>query len=151
MRGPILDKSKFVNFIVTDRAGDIESFYRTERGDLIGISTVTPRPGAAGEIEFEEIQAPTSTLNDLLDQNGISKIDFLSMDIEGAEPLAVAGFDVERFKPELVCIEVNAATREPIHECFEAHGYETIDRHTNSISRICRSRPEPTTSVEPIG
>jgi FkbM family methyltransferase len=121
--------SKFVNFIVTDHSGGVESFYRTERGELLGIATLTPGAGLGKEEKWVEIQVPTITLTDLLDQNGVSKLDLLSMDIEGAELLALAGFDIHRFEPELVVIEVHAAAREPIQEFFSAHGYERIERY----------------------
>ena len=65
----------------------------------------------------------------LLDDNGIEKIDFLSMDIESAEPDALAGFDIERFQPELVCIEATPGIRKQLLEYFGAHGYERIDRY----------------------
>ena len=75
------------------------------------------------------VEVPTITLDDLLDRSGVKKIDFLSMDIEGAEPLALAGFDIERFHPALVCIEVNLPVREEIHAYFLSHGYERIDAY----------------------
>ena len=79
----------------------------------------------------EEIQVPTITLDELLEENGVSRIDFLSMDIEGSAPAALAGFDVERYRPALVCIE---AGREPeyqrgLMEYFASHGYERIDEY----------------------
>jgi hypothetical protein len=49
------------------------------------------------------------------------------MDIEGHEPKALAGFDIERFRPELVCIE--AGNREEIVDYFTQHGYERIEKY----------------------
>jgi len=121
--------SKFFDFIVTDHSGDLESFYRTESGELLGISTLTPRAALGRKHEWEEIHVRTITLTDLLDQNGVSKIDLLSMDIEGAELIALAGFDINRFEPELVVVEVHAAARAPVQEYFSAHGYERIERY----------------------
>lgn len=72
------------------------------------------------------------TLNRALDNQGLERIDFLSMDIEGAEPAALAGFDIARFKPRLICIEVGATG--PMHEkmvlkYFTEHGYERIEEY----------------------
>ena len=75
------------------------------------------------------IEVETITLNELLDRNGVGEIDFMSMDIEGGEPKALAGFDIERFKPELICIEVGARLRDEISDYFEAHGYERIQAY----------------------
>ncbi len=77
------------------------------------------------------VEVETITLNDLLDREKIERIDFMSMDIEGAEPLALAGFDIERFAPQLVCIEVHAgADTEPfIRTYFEEHDYERMEEY----------------------
>jgi hypothetical protein len=72
---------------------------------------------------------PTITLTKLLDDNGIAGIDLLSIDIEGAELLALSGFDIDRFHPGLVCIEWFHAGREKIQAYFAAHGYERIERY----------------------
>jgi len=122
--------SKFFQFVVTDRSGESMTFYRPRDRELLGISTLTPQaaPGAK-KIDFEEIRVETITLNDLLGRNGVSRIDLLSMDIEGHEPPALAGFDVNRFQPKLVVIEAKAANRAPVIEYFTAHGYERIERY----------------------
>ena len=54
-----------------------------------------------------EIEASTITLDDLLSLEKVDRIDFLSMDIELAEPKALAGFDLRRCSPALVCIEAH--------------------------------------------
>jgi len=121
-------KSKFFNYLVTDHDDTVEPFYRSE---LPGISSIQqPLKGPGGdELTFEEIQVSTVTLTRLLEQNGVGKIDFLSMDIEGAELLALAGFDIERFRPELACIEAKPANREAILKYFADHGYQRIERY----------------------
>jgi FkbM family methyltransferase len=121
-------KSKFFNYLVTDHTDTVESFYRSE---LKGISSVwKPLKGPAGkDLTFEEIQIPTTTLNRLLEHNQVSKVDFLSIDIEGAELLALAGFDIRRYRPEFVCIEAKPANREKILEYFAANGYEWLERY----------------------
>ena len=37
--------------------------------------------------------------------------------------------DIERFKPELVCIEASPSIRVKLLEYFAAHGYERIERY----------------------
>lgn len=55
----------------------------------------------------------------------------MSMDIEGAEPDALKGFDIERFKPELVCIETGTdpVVDRQIADYFSEHNYERIDEY----------------------
>lgn len=120
--------SRFFNFLVTDHSDTEESFYRA---DLRGISQVQgPVIGPAGdEIPSEEITVPTITLTELLERNGIEKIDLLNLDIEGHEPMALAGFDIDRFRPELVCVEAKPKNREFLETYFAEHGYEQIERY----------------------
>jgi hypothetical protein len=80
-------------------------------------------------LPYEEVRVPTITLDDLLDRNGVTKIDFVSMDIEQGEPAALAGFDIERFAPDLVCIEALPEVQAPILEYFAGHGYRRIERY----------------------
>jgi FkbM family methyltransferase len=81
------------------------------------------------QVKPREIQVPTITLTEILDQNGVSKIDFLSMDIEKGEPAALAGFDIKRFRPEFVCIEAFPPVQNQIAAYFESQGYERIDEY----------------------
>ncbi|MFQ5592001.1 MAG: FkbM family methyltransferase, partial [Phycisphaerae bacterium] len=101
---------------------------------------------------------PTITLTELLDRNSITKIDFLSMDIEGGEPAALAGFDIERFRPELVGIEALPSTQDAIRTYFEQHGYRRIDAYlernkrnwffTCKVKTACASTPKSPPKVD---
>jgi FkbM family methyltransferase len=122
--------SKFFAYAVTDRSGGTVTLYKS---GLPNLSSLSKEQAAlfVGENKVKAVQVPTITLTKLLDDNGVTSIDFLSMDIEGAEPLALAGFDIERFAPELVCIEVlpEKEQRRKISEYFAKHGYERIDAY----------------------
>jgi hypothetical protein len=72
---------------------------------------------------------PTITLNDLLTHLNVKTFDFLSMDIEMAEPKALAGFNLRRFKPALVCIEAYPAVRQQILDYFAAHHYCVVGKY----------------------
>jgi hypothetical protein len=50
-------------------------------------------------------------------------VDFVSIDIELSEPKALAGFDVERYKPGLVCIEAHPPVRQAILDYFQRHHF----------------------------
>lgn len=126
-------RSKFFNFIVTDHSGTIESFYRAA---WPGISSIEKGRVMAGrKVNQQEIKIPTTTLNDLLEKNGVEKIDFLSMDIEKAEPLALAGFDIKKYQPQLVCIEATPTVQDQILEYFEKHDYERIEKYLEHDQR----------------
>jgi len=122
-------RSRFYSYFVTDRDDAVETFYRSE---LTGVSSSSRKQaqGPSGGASYEEMLVPSITLSRLLEENGVSRVDFLSMDIEGAELTALAGFDIERFRPELVCIEAKPENRRGILEYFEAHGYERLERYS---------------------
>lgn len=122
--------SKFFNFLVTDHAGTSEPFFRAELRVRDISSAEKPMRLIEGRpVQSEEIRVPTITLTRLLEQNGAATIDFLSMDIEGFEPLALAGLDIERFRPRLACIEAKPKNRDKILRYFADHGYSRIERY----------------------
>ena len=87
------------------------------------------------------IEVETSTLDTLLEQQGVEKLDFLSMDIEGAELAALKGFDIQRFRPSLCCVET--AKREAVTEYFESNGYELIEKYLKADKINVYFRPKP--------
>ena len=75
------------------------------------------------------VAVPTIRLDDLLDRLGIHEFDFLSMDIELAEPSALAGFSIDRFRPTLVCIEAHLPTRQAVLDYFAQHNYVLLGKY----------------------
>ncbi len=94
--------------------GDVE-FHLVER--LHGFSTIDPvaaeqakRHGAS----YKTLSMPMTTLNALCDEHKITSIDFLKIDVEGAEGDVLAGLDLERLRPKAICLEAVApGTMEP--------------------------------------
>jgi FkbM family methyltransferase len=122
--------SKFFSFLVTDRSGGSGTFFKSE---ALGFSSTDPSwaRGIYSQTPFksEKVEIPMITLNALLDREGIKKIDLLSMDIEGHELKALAGFDIERFSPDLIAIECRPKSRALMIRYFNRHGYEKIQRY----------------------
>ena len=124
-------RTKFFAYIVTDHAGTEDPFFHIS-GD-IGSTAIPERADRIKQIapatEVQEVLVPTITLNDLLDLEGVTRIDLLAMDIEQGEPRALAGFDIQRFAPTLVCIEHLPEVQDAILAYFREHGYRRIDRY----------------------
>jgi FkbM family methyltransferase len=120
-------RTKFVSFFVSDASNQLAKMYLVNKSSLIasGNRGFTEQVGE----KAKEIEVPTITLNDLLDSEGVKKIDFLSIDIELWEPKALAGFDVERFRPELVCIEAHPQVRQQILDYFAHHHYTVVGKY----------------------
>jgi hypothetical protein len=57
------------------------------------------------------------------------------MDIEGSEPEALQGFDIERYRPELVCIETQAYTFDRLLAYFASRGYGLIEPY-RSVDQV---------------
>lgn len=119
--------SKFFAYLVADKSSDDSVFYRSEN---VGLSSATRERADGvhfgGALNVEEISIPSISLNDLLDREGITKVDLLAMDIEGHELTALHGFDIERFRPDLVVTE---GRRPDVAAYFAEHGYGAIKRY----------------------
>ena len=119
--------TKFLPFFVSDVSNEQAKLYV-----LSWNRTVT-----SGRKEFverfgsnpAEVTVPTITLNDLLQAEGVHQIDFMNIDIELWEPKALAGFDVARYRPELVCIEALPEVRQFILDYFVRHGYVILGKY----------------------
>ena len=92
--------------------------------DNRGFATAHDRGG-----EVSDVKVSTITLNDLLQREGIDRVDLLVMDIELAEPRALAGFDIDRYRPGLVCIESHPQVRQAILDYFHDHGYVVLGKY----------------------
>ena len=120
-------RTRFKPFFVSDRSHATARLNVLPNQPLVSSETksFTQQWGAG----TTELTVPTSTLDDLLDAEGIEAIDLLSMDIELAEPKALAGFSIERFKPALVCIEAHPEVRQHLLDYFHMHGYVVVGKY----------------------
>ena len=55
--------------------------------------------------ELREVRVPVVTLDAVLEEHGPERIDFLKIDVEGAEADVLAGIDLRRFRPRVVLVE----------------------------------------------
>jgi FkbM family methyltransferase len=119
-------RTTFVAMFASDVTDSKVQFFVPEN-DLVASASkeFTAKYGAAGQAR----EVPTTTLTSVLDQAKIQKIDYLSMDIELAEPKALAGFDIDRFQPELVCIEAHPEVRQQILDYFAKHHYVIVGKY----------------------
>jgi FkbM family methyltransferase len=127
-------RTHFVSYLVTDHSDTMDPFFVLKTKYLMS-TTSKDWAERFGRDDYETVLRPTVTLNDLLQREGLSKIDFLSMDIETGEPAALDGFDIERYRPDLVCIEVTDGVRDRVISYFTAHAYERITRY-NGYDRV---------------
>jgi FkbM family methyltransferase len=120
-------RTRFRPFFVSDRSNEEAKIYFLWDRTRVTSSekSFTQRYGR----NTREITSRTITLNDLLEAEGMSSVDFISMDIELAEPKALAGFDIRRYRPALVCIEAHPEVRQQILDYFARNGYVVLGRY----------------------
>ena len=118
-------KTTFVPLFVSDVSNREATLYVTAN-DLV----------ASSSRQFTEAFGPvtpttstTTTLDDILDRLGVTRIDFLSIDIELAEPQALAGFSIERFRPRLVAVEAHPPIRQQLLDYFAQHNYSLVGKY----------------------
>jgi FkbM family methyltransferase len=94
----------------------------------LSLSTLQPNI-KAGFNPQERRLVPVKTLDSMLIDAGFKHIDFLSIDVEGAELEVLKGLSLAKYRPRLILIEDDAHSRDK-HLYMTAHGYKLI-RRTN--------------------
>ena len=120
-------RTRFFPLFVSDSSNDTARLYMAGRGSL----------SASGDRDFarlfgkdvSESVVPTTTLTDLLTRLQVGRIDLLSVDVELSEPKVLAGFDIDRFRPSLVCIEAHSQVRQQILDYFSRHAYVALGEY----------------------
>ena len=91
-----------------------------------------------------EFTARTVTINQLLEQHWIwPAIDVMSIDVEGLDDVVLRSLDWQRFRPRVVCFELNDVTFEHVHDsplvCFvRERGYTLSARLDRTIIMVTR-------------
>jgi FkbM family methyltransferase len=120
-------RTRFFPLFVSDKSNETARLYVLDGNPLI-TSASEDFTRAFGK-NVVEMSAPTVALSDLLDRLTISQIDLLSVDVELSEPKVLSGFDVERFRPALVCIEAHPQVRQQILAYFARHRYMVVGKY----------------------
>ena len=92
---------------ISDKNENIKLFYQKELSQLSTTEKSQAEKVFQGNIKQKEINA--FTLDEILSRGKYknSKIDFLDIDVEGADLKVIKGLSFDKFKPELVCIEIH--------------------------------------------
>ena len=96
------------NCAISNKNEIIKLFYQKEFSQLNTTESLQAKTVFQGNVKEKEIEA--FTLNEILNKNEYknTKIDFLDIDVEGADLKVLEGLSFDKFKPELVCIEIHA-------------------------------------------
>lgn len=103
---------------VTLRYGGLMSLVRGARGSEVDDAQHLDSAFLLGSSASYDVEAPGRTLSSVLDEAGIGDPDLLSLDLEGYEPQALRGLDLDRHAPRWILVEAldPDAGRGPIEE-----------------------------------
>ena len=103
------------------------TFYRVEAGEVYSttqLSSAHARRIDQMGLAPKPISVPAKTLDAILQDAGARTIDFVSIDVEGAEMEVLRGFDIRKWRPAVVLIESNTKLRLPqVRDYFTSNGY----------------------------
>jgi FkbM family methyltransferase len=124
-------RTRFRSFLISDRSDTLLPFYLTPQK-----ATSSANPGWAHATaeggNVKTVSVPAITLDDLLARESIDQLDLMSMDVEGHEPQALAGFSIDRLRPKVVVVEAHGDGRQAILDYFTAHGYSLQARYLDA-------------------
>jgi FkbM family methyltransferase len=120
-------RTRFFTAFVSDTSDETVELHVPEQVPVEASADL--RFAAKADRHVSTRQVPTVTLDDLLDRAGVARVDFMSMDIELAEPKALKGFSIGKFRPSLVCIEGHPEVRQAILDYFHDHGYVVVGKY----------------------
>ena len=96
------------NCAISNKNEIIKLFYQKELSQLSTTEIDQAKTVFQGDIKEKKIQA--FTLDEVLNKGKFknNKIDFLDIDVEGADLKVLEGLSFDVYKPELVCVEIHA-------------------------------------------
>ena len=88
------------------------------------------------DLKKKAVEVETIRLDDFVKQKNISRIDFIKIDIEGAEYMAINGMQniLQEFMPTMM-IEVTE-NNEALFELLKGKGYVFIDENSNLVKEL---------------
>jgi FkbM family methyltransferase len=119
----VSDRIGFMHFVPPSDATTRQVNFLKECSG-VGYLTSSAEPGS--------IQVPTTILDQQTEESGIERLDFIKIDIEGAELAALRGAErtIRRFRPKLA-VEYNQGTArragtsmEELDDLLESYGYD---------------------------
>jgi len=95
------------NCAVSNKNETVKLFFQKELSQLSTTENDQAKKVFQGNIKEKEIQA--STLDEILNRDKYKdvKIDFLNIDVEGADFKVLDGLSFQKFNPELICVEIH--------------------------------------------
>lgn len=107
------DRPRDINYNIgiAEQAGMLDFFLSTQDS---GLSSFDAKENSIAE------QMPVRSLTEILDENKVTDIDFLKIDVEGFERNVLAGTDLAKYRPKVILLEaLEPKSLEPNHQNWE--------------------------------
>ena len=113
---------------ISDRDADAQDFYASALGSFSSVSadfvSYFQKHFGQEKLGYKKIKVNFRTIDTLLANNNISHVDFVSLDIEGTEYEALTKFNVAKYQPKVLVIEVLSDQRfKLITDWLAKYGY----------------------------
>lgn len=126
----------------------VADFHVVDR--LHGLSTTVEgvaQAAQAFDVQYQTIRTPMTTLAKLCETHDLGTIDFLKIDVEGAEGDVLFGGDWDRFRPKVIVAEaVTPVSSQPAWQEWEpfliAQGYRFVLFDTLNRFYVAEEHPE---------
>jgi len=82
-----------------------------------------------------KIQVPMRKLDSILQENNINKVDVISIDVDGSEPLTLKGLTLQKWSPRILILE-DDSEKDLIYEYAKNNGYK-FSRRVGSDLFFC--------------
>lgn len=129
-----------------DKQGIVEFLIPVSENELItGHASLYPNMDEHNYNNFKKVQVKSMTLDAILDAENVTKIDLLSIDVEGAEFEVLSGLDLKKYSPKLILLEDKHLYLSK-HRYLTSHGYKLAQRLNRNSWYIPKSQTPPITS-----
>lgn len=123
------NKDDFFNCVVGGKDNLDVDFYVSEgvEGDRSLINTKYPD----NDDRYRKVTLKQRSINSILDDKNITKINVLNIDIEGAELEVLESLDFDKFRPDIVAVEIHGndievCLQSPVAELLFSRGYKCV-------------------------
>ena len=126
LRAKYGDRATVVNVAIGGQSGEVSFFYSVDDGPLFEVASMSPEHIIKHGYKPESLRSftvPCVTLNELFHALELSAIDFLFIDIEGAEVWALQSFDFEHFDIPIIQVELLHIDQSEFIKFMDSKGY----------------------------
>ncbi len=118
-----------------------------EGTDITGHASLEKNADEHNYKKHKSINVKTETLTNILKKEGVENVDFLSIDVEGAELDVLKGIDFQKFRPKLILLEDKHLYLTK-HRLLKKNGYVLVQRLNRNCWYVRKGSPIPKVKIK---